>query len=129
MFYLNVITLFVIILFICYFLCYMLIYAYFLNSIFNFLNFVLRPHYLDIFYIVSRSFFKLPARLGICMWRVAIGLFNSRCSPNSFHEINSMELLRLFYGLLINICTFLSNTNYAFSLSLLLNCFFFFFFF
>ena len=56
------------------------------------------------------------------MWRAAIGLFN-RCSPNSFHEINSMELLWLFYGLLINICTFLSTTNYAFSISLLLNCF------
>ena len=34
-----------------------------------------------------------------------------------------MELLWLFYGLLINICTFIWTTNYAFSLSLLLNCF------
>ena len=56
------------------------------------------------------------------MWRAAIGLFNSRCSPNSFHEINSMELLWLFYRLLINICTFLTTTNCTFSLSLLLNC-------
>ena len=57
------------------------------------------------------------------MWRAAIGLFNSRCSPNSFHEINSIELLWLFYGLLINICTFLTTTNCTFSLSLLLNWF------
>ena len=57
------------------------------------------------------------------MWRAAIGLFNSRCSPNSFHEMNSIELLWLFYGLLINICTFLTTTNSTFSLSLLLNWF------